>query len=169
MPKQLAFDAEARRKLKNGVVPIYEPGLEELLKRNVEVTVDDQIIELLPVGHVAQRVREPALDDRFGVGLAASQPVLELRDARWEDEDAARVRRTLSHLSRALPVDLEYHRAALGEQVVHVLTTRAVPVVEYARMLEERPTLDHRQKLGLRDEEIIASMDLGAATPPGGV
>ena len=48
------------------------------LERSREIVVDDDVVELGPVRHVAQRILEPSLDHGLGVRLAPAQPPLEL-------------------------------------------------------------------------------------------
>ena len=70
--------------------PCSRPGDHgrQAIERGVEIVIDDDVIELVPMRHVAPRVLEPALDDGLGVRLAPAQPPLELGDARRKNEDA---------------------------------------------------------------------------------
>jgi hypothetical protein len=50
----------------------------QLAERAAEVIVDDDVVELVPVPHVARRVAQAPLDDVLGIGAAPAQPPFEL-------------------------------------------------------------------------------------------
>src|SRR5262249_28009964 len=66
-------------------------------------------------------------------------------------------------LLRALPVDLEQHGVASVAELVDVFGAGAVPVVEYLRMLEERPSPHELPELRLVHEKIVATVTFGLA------
>ena len=110
--------------------------------------------------HVAQRVSQPPHDDLLGVRFPAAQATLELIAARRHDKDADRIGATLTHLLRALPVDLEQNRAPVVDERLNVSFARTIPVIEDFGGLEKCVMVAHRAKLTLAHEEIVLAMNL---------
>ena len=90
--------------------------------------------------------REPAGDHRGAVGTARAQALLEHcpRGRQYEYGDA--LGHALTHLPRALPVDLEQHAAAGRQLRADLFAAGAVIVIEYAGVLEERAVGDQALK-----------------------
>ena len=151
----MASDPGAQRRIggRLGVGAACEHGL-EFRDGLVKPVIDDDVIELVPVRHVAERIAQPARDHRLAVGAPVAQAPFELGQRRRQDEDGDAVRHRLPHLARALPVDLEQHVMSVGEYALDLAAAGAVQIVEHGRPLEQfaRRRAAARTRRGLTKE-----------------
>src|SRR5262249_34966844 len=118
------------------------------------------VVELPPVGHIADGVAQPALDDLVRIGGAIAQPLLE-GSLRWrQNENRLTLGQRFMHLLRTLPVDLEYHVVSFGQLRLHWLTPGPVVVIEHARVLEKFATFYEILELRHGHEVILPPCDL---------
>ena len=102
-----------------------------------KLAVDDHVVEVPPVRHLEGRFPEPARDRLIAVAAALAQPGLQLGARRRQDEKLHRLGQVLTHLIRALPVDLEDEVTALGKRRFDDAPARAIQVAEDVRVFDE--------------------------------
>ncbi len=78
--------------------------------------IDDDAVELRVMGHIGDRIAQPALDHLFAVGHAVAKTLFQRAPGRGKDEDRPALGLRLAHLPRALPVDLQDHVDAFAAQ-----------------------------------------------------
>src|SRR5690606_6067815 len=118
------------------------------------------VVELVVVRHLLARGGQPPGDDLVAVLAAGAHALLQRLARRRQDEYADRARHLRPHLARALPVDLQEHVVAGGEQRPDRLARRALPVAVHAGVFEEIARLDHALELAGADEVVVLGVAL---------
>src|SRR4051794_30769417 len=80
---------------------------DQIADRPFEVVVHHDVVELIPVGHIPDRVPKAAGDYLFRVGAAVSEAFFQGSARRWQHEDGYALGQRLPYLLRALPIDFE--------------------------------------------------------------
>src|SRR3954470_15886580 len=143
--------------------------LAQLALGGFEVFVNYTVFELGDVRQFVARVREAALDYVFGILAAGAQAALELLEGGRHDKDADAVRMQLTHLPRALPIDLEEQVVAAAERVADDLLGGAIAVTMHFGALQEFATAAHGEKLRVVHKVIFAAVLLAGSRCARGV
>src|SRR5436190_11506864 len=114
----------------------------QLIAHVLDGRVDQGDVELRFGGQLGARLLQPPGDEPGRLGAAPVEPADKLIPRRRRQEDQQRARNRGTYLPRARHVDLEQHRNARGQLLLHRRARRAMPVADEAGPLQQLPGLD---------------------------